>query len=1183
MNKLVQELIRPFLGEVESKYDLVVYGGGFKPPTSGHLKTALRAYQIPAKKHQIVVGGGVRDKITSDSSIKIWQLYQNKEGLPTDIEILQAPSPVKYTLDLAKDNPDLKIAFIAGVRDNDDLVSAEKLKSTFAKAGVEVEIISDPSSLVSGTKVRGAFLSKDKDTFLKLMPPNSGEEIWNILTRALIPEIQEAKSKMGYRAGAFNPSQPAERLKDKGIGIVKSKVGLLGTGHYFMGNLDDVKRLQDQLGYTTLSQIDLSQYKLFRPDDPTGFYENIKAVTSYLHGLKPEDLQDSTVKDDIKDAADGFAEYIGLDKKETLNIFKEYIKDVMSRKDGDLLSNRLLKDYDGIDLTNTPYDDFGTGSLIFNGKLKKGTYSELESIEEKVYFKPEPNIGLDDVEFLDQFADNKLAPLDIDLSGQHFIDRLNDPRNNPEIEVEELEDFFDKLGDRKEEFIDLLDDNEEVVAKDRQTNLNIPFKGIRNKAIAKTIMRKSNFQTSNPILSLQEGRYDNEVLVQSRYIINQFKANFGIKYEEETGGNIEGIEYALIFKFIPSKKLGPIPFIVEGEADDDTVEITIRYNTTSFPKEYNNLIAEVKETLRHELEHMAQLNFEKGVRVGGQSQGRMPLAQYLTLDYEVPAFVQGLYKRAKTKKISLQQAIDEFFNERSGELTDEEETNVKRVWGRWIRLNLPQVKLNESVKDLRPKIDSILKKHNLTSKELQDQLKKGVKVEKEHTSSPTVAMKIALDHIAENPKYYDILAKAKLEELNEVDPKVGTGKKPKGSGRRLYTDENPKDTVGIKFKTKEDIVTTLNKNSFKSKPHARQSQIINVIHQRVRAAYNRTQDPEIKARLKKALDYAEERKEKSKEKTERLRLQKENIAPNHNNKAAPYGSGYKPLKEELEPLILDFTSFLVTNGMKLHPFPKIKFIEDDTENANNPLGKTAYYDPQAKCITLYTLNRHPKDILRSYSHELVHHMQNIEDRLKPMNTSNVYEDEELANIEKEAHELGSMNLRKWEDSLKTNLKEETNPEYKIYSDMDGVITDFDTQFEKLSGGISPDEYEKKNGKEAFWKLIRDKGVGFWVGMPWMSDGLEYWNYIKQYNPTLLSAPSKDESSRLGKRLWVKNNIPGTKLILAYAQDKQKYAAPNHILIDDRPSNIEQWRSQGGIGILHTSAANTIQQLKELGL
>jgi len=1067
VNRLVQELIKPFLGEIESKYDLVVYGGGFKPPTSGHLSTALRAYQIPAKKHQIVVGGGVRDKITSDSSIKIWQLYQNKEGLPIDIEILQASSPVKYTLDLAKNNPDLKIAFIAGVRNEEDLGNIEKLKLTLDKIGIKIETIADPDSVVSGTKARRAFLSKDKDTFLKLMPSNSGEEVWNILTRDLIPEIQEAKSQIGYRAGAFNPSQPAERLKDKGIGIVKSKVGLLGTGYYFMGNLDDVKRLQDQLGYTTLSQIDLSQYRLFRPDDPTGFYENIKAVTSYLHGLKPKDLQDSTVKDDIKDAADGFADYIGLDKKEALDIFKEYIRDVMFRRDGDLLSNRLLKDYDGIDLTNTPYDDFGTGSLIFNGKLKKGTYSELEPIEEKIYFKPEPSIGLDDIDFLDQFADNKLAPLDIDLSGQHFIDRLNDPRNNPEIEVEELEDFFDKLGDKKEKFINLLDDNEEVVAKDRQTNLNIPFKGARNKAIAKTIMRKSNFQTSNPILSLQEGRYDAEVTNQSRYIINQFKANFGVKYEEETEGNIESLEYILEFKFIPSKKLGPILFIVEGEADYDTAVITVKYNPTVFPKEYNNLIAEVKETLRHELEHIAQLNFEKGTRVGDQSQGEMSLAQYLVLDYEVPAFIQGLYKRAKTKKISLQQAIDEFFDERKDELTNEEETNVRKIWDRWIKLNLPQVKLNEGVKDLRPKIDSILKKHNLTSKELQDQLKKGTKIEKEHTSDPVVAMKIALDHIDENPKYYDILTKVGLEEEDD--------------------------------------------------------------------------------------------------------------------KAAPYGSGYKPLKEELKPLILDFTSFLVTNGMKLHPFPKIKFIEDDVENANNPLGKTAYYDPQSKCIALYTLNRHPKDILRSYSHELVHHMQNIEDRLKPMNTSNVYEDEELANIEKEAHELGSMNLRKWEDSLKTNLKEETNLEYKIYSDMDGVITDFDSQFEKLSDGISPSEYEKKNGKKAFWKLIGDKGVSFWVGMPWMSDGLEYWNYIKQYSPILLSAPSKDESSKLGKRLWVKNNIPGTKLVLAYAQDKQKYAAPNHILIDDRLSNIEQWRSQGGIGILHTSAANTIEQLKELGL
>ena len=149
-------------------------------------------------------------------------------------------------------------------------------------------------------------------------------------------------------------------------------------------------------------------------------------------------------------------------------------------------------------------------------------------------------------------------------------------------------------------------------------------------------------------------------------------------------------------------------------------------------------------------------------------------------------------------------------------------------------------------------------------------------------------------------KLIDILK----EILSESDPKTGTGKKPKGSSRRLYTDENPKDTVSIKFKTKEDIVDTLNKDSFKSKPHNRQSQIINLIHQRVRAAYSKAKDPEVKSRLKRALDYIEKRKEASKEKTERLRNQKENVAPNHNGKSSPYGSGYE-LSQQNEDLLTE--------------------------------------------------------------------------------------------------------------------------------------------------------------------------------------------------------------------------------------------------------------------------------------
>ena len=119
---------------------------------------------------------------------------------------------------------------------------------------------------------------------------------------------------------------------------------------------------------------------------------------------------------------------------------------------------------------------------------------------------------------------------------------------------------------------------------------------------------------------------------------------------------------------------------------------------------------------------------------------------------------------------------------------------------------------------------------------------------------------------------------AYLDDKEEVkegkDPKVGTGKKPKGSGRRLYTDENPNDTVSVKFASVQDIKDTLSKSSFKSKSHKRQSQIINLIHQRSRAAYKNAKDPKVKARLKKAYEYAEERKEASKKKTQRMNKEK---------------------------------------------------------------------------------------------------------------------------------------------------------------------------------------------------------------------------------------------------------------------------------------------------------------------
>jgi hypothetical protein len=152
--------------------------------------------------------------------------------------------------------------------------------------------------------------------------------------------------------------------------------------------------------------------------------------------------------------------------------------------------------------------------------------------------------------------------------------------------------------------------------------------------------------------------------------------------------------------------------------------------------------------------------------------------------------------------------------------------------------------------------------------------------------------------------------------------------------------------------------------------------------------------------------------------------------------------------------------------------------------------------------------------------------------------------------------------------------------YKIYCDMDGVLVNFIKGYLELTGRDITGQYHTD---KSFWEPIDKAGVDFWVALEWTPDGKELWDYIKKYNPDLLSSPSIQNDSRVGKSLWVKRELPGTHLILRSAHKKQEFAAPDSILIDDRESNIEEWANAGGIAIFHTSASDTIEQLKQLNL
>jgi hypothetical protein len=155
--------------------------------------------------------------------------------------------------------------------------------------------------------------------------------------------------------------------------------------------------------------------------------------------------------------------------------------------------------------------------------------------------------------------------------------------------------------------------------------------------------------------------------------------------------------------------------------------------------------------------------------------------------------------------------------------------------------------------------------------------------------------------------------------------------------------------------------------------------------------------------------------------------------------------------------------------------------------------------------------------------------------------------------------------------------------------MDGVMTDFDSILVQRY----PKEMAEKDANthipltDEDWDYF-NSDPKFWSHMPMMPDFRQLWNYIAPYNPHVLTAWSGEESkAALGKFYWVINNADRNydieKFHCVKRVHKKDYASPTSVLIDDYRRNIEEWIEHGGIGILHTSAEDSIRQLKLLGI
>jgi len=160
--------------------------------------------------------------------------------------------------------------------------------------------------------------------------------------------------------------------------------------------------------------------------------------------------------------------------------------------------------------------------------------------------------------------------------------------------------------------------------------------------------------------------------------------------------------------------------------------------------------------------------------------------------------------------------------------------------------------------------------------------------------------------------------------------------------------------------------------------------------------------------------------------------------------------GVEEKKFDYSPYIASLLEYMLDQKMNITPLPEIK-IRYDQEEADNFFGKTAYYDPDNKEVILFVMGRHPKDVCRSFSHEMIHHMQNMEGRLQGLaGTTNTNEDDVLQEIEKEAYLKGNITFRNWEDGLKNNDNKEVMAEGR---------------YDKLSNTVSSDIF--RTWKEGF--------------------------------------------------------------------------------------------------------------------
>lgn len=187
----------------------------------------------------------------------------------------------------------------------------------------------------------------------------------------------------------------------------------------------------------------------------------------------------------------------------------------------------------------------------------------------------------------------------------------------------------------------------------------------------------------NEDITLNESVLDRHISVLTKFLIKMFKnrEDFSETYTFKRMG--EDVEFEFSVKFEEDDEMDD-SYDISGDGDMETMNLIIKFNPKDFPKVMNDFVAEIRETITHELEHIGQQNFEDmNVKYSSYDNN----LEYLISPQEVPAYVKGLIIRSKSKRQTLENAMDDWFkeNKRKFDNPSEDWKIVKKVWMDWAK------------------------------------------------------------------------------------------------------------------------------------------------------------------------------------------------------------------------------------------------------------------------------------------------------------------------------------------------------------------------------------------------------------------------------------------------------------------------------------------------------------------